>query len=63
MEVEKLAYEETFDENFNVKIKVIGVGGAGNNAVNNMVASGINNVEFFAGKEVRNIEELKGNKK
>jgi cell division protein FtsZ len=48
MEVEKMAYEETFDENFNVKIKVIGVGGAGNNAVNNMVASGINNVEFVA---------------
>lgn len=29
-------------------IKVIGVGGAGNNAVNRMVESGIKNVEFIA---------------
>lgn len=29
-------------------IKVIGVGGAGNNAVNRMVESGIRNVEFIA---------------
>ena len=44
-----MSYEsELMDENFNVKIKVVGVGGAGNNAVNNMVASGVNNVEFIA---------------
>ena len=46
-----MAYEETFDtefNDFNVKIKVVGVGGAGNNAVNHMVESGINNVEFIA---------------
>ena len=29
-------------------IKVIGVGGAGNNAVNRMVEAGIRNVEFVA---------------
>ena len=29
-------------------IKVIGVGGAGNNAVNRMIESGIKNVEFIA---------------
>ena len=29
-------------------IKVIGVGGAGNNAVNRMIDSGIKNVEFIA---------------
>ena len=29
-------------------IKVIGVGGAGNNAVNRMIESGIANVEFIA---------------
>ena len=29
-------------------IKVIGVGGAGNNAVNRMVEAGIKNVEFIA---------------
>ena len=31
-----------------VKIKVIGVGGAGNNAVNRMIAEGIQNVQFVA---------------
>ena len=30
------------------KIKVIGVGGAGNNAVDRMIAAGIRNVEFIA---------------
>ena len=30
------------------KIKVIGVGGAGNNAINRMIESGIKNVEFIA---------------
>ena len=29
-------------------IKVIGVGGAGGNAIDNMIAAGINNVEFIA---------------
>ena len=30
------------------KIKVIGVGGGGNNAVNRMIASGITSAEFVA---------------
>ena len=30
------------------KIKVIGVGGAGNNAVNRMVSMGVSDVEFIA---------------
>jgi len=30
------------------QIKVVGVGGAGNNAVNRMISSGLNNVEFLA---------------
>ena len=30
------------------KIKVIGVGGAGGNAINRMIASGLNGVEFVA---------------
>jgi cell division protein FtsZ len=29
------------------RIKVVGVGGAGGNAINNMIASGLNGVEFF----------------
>jgi cell division GTPase FtsZ len=32
----------------NANIKVIGVGGAGNNAVNRMIDAGIKNVEFIA---------------
>ena len=41
----------TEQENLNndlVKIKVIGVGGAGNNAVNRMIDEGIQNVQFIA---------------
>lgn len=41
----------TDQDNWNndlVKIKVIGVGGAGNNAVNRMVEEGIENVQFIA---------------
>lgn len=33
--------------NFSAKIKVIGVGGAGNNAVNHMVKEGLQGVEFY----------------
>jgi cell division protein FtsZ len=32
----------------NIRLKVIGVGGAGNNAVNRMVEDGVQNVEFIA---------------
>ena len=38
--------ERNMDEN--AVIKVIGVGGAGNNAVNRMIASGIRGVEFIS---------------
>ncbi|MFH1760462.1 MAG: cell division protein FtsZ, partial [bacterium] len=40
----------TFDESFDAsaKIKVIGVGGAGGNAVNHMVNEGLENVEFIS---------------
>ena len=31
-----------------VKMKVIGVGGAGNNVINRMIASGVSGVEFVA---------------
>ena len=41
-----LDIEDEFDEL--VKIKVIGVGGAGINAVNQMISEGIKNVEFIA---------------
>ena len=37
-------------DNFNDKtnIKVVGVGGAGGNAINRMIAEGLQNVEFVA---------------
>ena len=35
-------------ERYNAKIKVIGVGGAGGNAINNMIASKLKGVEFIA---------------
>ncbi len=47
-------YETDYEENNNymmdgtATIKVIGVGGAGNNAVNRMIESGIKNVDFIA---------------
>ena len=42
-----MAFDETMEE-FKIKIKVIGVGGGGNNAVNRMIDAGIKNVEFVA---------------
>ncbi|MDR0330678.1 MAG: cell division protein FtsZ, partial [Chitinispirillales bacterium] len=40
----------TMDETFNAvaKLKVIGVGGGGGNAVNRMVEAGLTDVEFIA---------------
>lgn len=40
----------SFDEQGqdNAKIKVVGVGGGGGNAINNMIARGLNNVEYIA---------------
>jgi len=40
-----------FDNNFSeqkAKIKVVGVGGAGGNAINRMISSGMEGVEFIA---------------
>ncbi len=42
------SYDENINTNDTAVIKVIGVGGAGNNAVNRMVDSGIEGVEFIA---------------
>lgn len=35
-------------ENYNAKIKVIGIGGGGGNAINNMIAAKLKGVEFFS---------------
>ena len=43
-----MRYSEQNNEDNWVKIKVIGVGGAGNNAVNRMIEEGIRNVQFIA---------------
>ncbi|NQT54727.1 MAG: cell division protein FtsZ, partial [Desulfobacteraceae bacterium] len=34
-------------ERYNAKIKVIGIGGAGGNAINNMISSKLRGVDFF----------------
>jgi len=42
-----MIFEYDFNENNGSKIKVVGVGGAGGNAVNRMIGSGFNGVEFI----------------
>ena len=39
-----------FDENKNLgaKVKIIGIGGGGNNAINTMISSQLSGVEFIA---------------
>ncbi|MDO4892398.1 MAG: cell division protein FtsZ [Eubacteriales bacterium] len=43
-----MAFELELENEYTPKIKVIGVGGGGGNAVNRMVTTGIKNVEFIA---------------
>ncbi len=43
-----MRYSDMDNEDNLVKIKVIGVGGAGNNAVNRMIDEGIRNIQFIA---------------
>jgi len=47
---ENLNTRFSFDEQSqdNAKLKVIGVGGGGGNAINNMIAKGLNNVDYIA---------------
>lgn len=47
-EDEKMAFELELENEYMPKIKVIGVGGGGGNAVNRMVAMEVKNVEFIA---------------
>ena len=42
----RFSFDEQSQEN--AKIKVIGIGGGGGNAINNMIAKGLNNVEYIA---------------
>jgi cell division protein FtsZ len=47
----EMSYDPSRDyssEPLGARIKVIGIGGGGNNAVNNMIRSGLNGVEFLA---------------
>lgn len=39
--------ENTLNSEYKVRIKVFGIGGAGGNAVNNMIRAGLQGVEFF----------------
>lgn len=42
----RFSFDEQSQEN--AKIKVVGIGGGGGNAINNMIAKGLNNVEYIA---------------
>ena len=42
----RFSFDEQSQEN--AKIKVVGVGGGGGNAINNMIAKGLNNVQYIA---------------
>ncbi len=42
------AHDEEFISNNFARIKVIGVGGAGGNAINRMIEAGLDGVEFIA---------------
>ena len=44
--VSEIAQTDNFNDRTN--IKVVGVGGAGGNAVNRMIAEGLQNVQFVA---------------
>ena len=48
MELAENKSEKTKEFDLKADIKVIGVGGAGSNAVNRMIAAGLNGVEFWA---------------
>ncbi|PLV58321.1 cell division protein FtsZ [Thermotoga sp. KOL6] len=48
LDVEKKKENRNIPQANNLKIKVIGVGGAGNNAINRMIEIGIHGVEFVA---------------
>ena len=41
-------YEENDSTNYLAVIKVVGVGGGGNNAVNRMIEAGVRGVEFIS---------------
>ncbi len=43
-----MAFEQDTTFEYGVKIKVVGIGGGGNNAINRMIASGVRGVDFIA---------------
>jgi cell division protein FtsZ len=48
------------DSNYGAKIKVVGIGGAGGNAINNMIEKGLNNVDFIAlNTDIQDLERSK----
>ena len=43
-----MAFEQDIAMDYGVRIKVVGVGGGGNNAINRMIAAGVKGVDFIA---------------
>lgn len=58
MYIENTDKDEDLKQYEGVKIKVIGVGGGGNNSVNRMIEEGIKDVEFIAINTDRQILEV-----
>lgn len=52
------------ESNYGAKIKVIGVGGAGGNAINNMIEKGLDGVDFIAlNTDIQDLEKSKADMK
>ncbi|MCI0448719.1 MAG: cell division protein FtsZ [Chlorobi bacterium] len=60
MEKTKMAISLVTDTAYGAKIKVVGVGGAGGNAINNMIEKGLDSVDFIAMNT--DIQDLERNK-
>ena len=54
-----MAFELELENEYMPKIKVIGVGGGGGNAVNRMVATEVKNVEFIAINTDEHVQRLR----
>ena len=59
-ETTKMAISLVTDATYGAKIKVIGVGGAGGNAINNMIEKGLDSVDFIAlNTDIQDLERSK----
>jgi cell division protein FtsZ len=63
-EERKMSITLVTDTSYGAKIKVIGVGGAGGNAINNMIDKGLDSVDFIAlNTDMQDLERNKADMK